>query len=163
MTPTALKWSKEAKAEVRQILSRFPVKQAGALPLLWLAQREYGNITPEVMVLVAETCGVPPAKVYGLYTFYTLFRRSDDGTQVIHVCSTLPCALRGSEALFDHISEKLGIGAGETTPCGRITLRKAECLAGCDKAPIVQVDLDYHENMTTDSIDGLLEKILNGG
>lgn len=148
-----------AREELARIAGRYPFKQAAILPALWLAEREFGNITLPVIACIARALDLPPAKVHGLHTFYTLLRRATDGRHVIHVCSTLPCALRGSESLFDHIAKRLGIREGETTPDGLITLRKAECIAACDRAPCLQIDLAYHGPLTPAAADALIDEL----
>jgi NADH-quinone oxidoreductase subunit E len=97
------------------------------------------------------------AHVQGVVTFYTLFNQKPVGKHQVWVCRTLPCALRGAGELLHHCEKKLGIHAGETTPDGAITLRTAECLASCGTAPMIQVDKDYHENLTPEKVDAILD------
>ena len=136
----ANQFSPKVKKEFEGIVARYPVREAAMLPTLRLIEREFGHIDAEGMRYCAELLNVPPARVYGVVTFYTHFRRETDGVHVIQVCSTLPCALRGSEALCQRLSERLDIEVGETTPDGKYTLKKVECLALCDQAPVIQVN-----------------------
>jgi NADH-quinone oxidoreductase subunit E len=97
--------------------------------------------------------------VTGVVTFYTLFNQSPVGKHQVWVCRTLPCALRGGENILEHCERRLGIHAGETTKDGAITLRSAECLASCASAPMMQVDRDYHENLTPERVDEILSSL----
>jgi NADH-quinone oxidoreductase subunit E len=101
------------------------------------------------------------AHVLGVATFYHLFNREKPGKHQVWVCRTLSCALRGGEGVLSHCEKRLGIHAGETTSDGRVTLRTAECLASCGTAPMMQVDKTYHENLTTEQVDGILDKLLS--
>lgn len=152
-----LEFSKPAKTECDRILSRYPVKKAAVLPILHLAEREFGIIDESAMLLVAGILDVSPAKVLGIYTFYTWFKRAGTGKYLLQVCCTLPCALRGSDHVVRHIEQRLGIKVGETTKDGKFTLRKVECLASCDTAPCVQINEDMHENLTFAKIDKILD------
>ena len=148
--------------ELEAICSRYPEREAALLPALRLAEREFGAIDAGAMREVAKHIGVSPAKVWGVFTFYTHYRRPTDGEYVFQVCSTLPCALCGSEKIFDHLSEKLGIGLNESTPDGKFTLKKVECLANCDMAPTVQVNEHYVDKLTPGDCDRIIEQIRSG-
>ena len=149
-------FSPDAQAEFQAILARYPVKRAATLPTLHLAQREFGWISPEVLAYVAGLLDLPPIKVHEVVTFYSMFHRQPVGKHLIECCATLPCALNGAEALLEHVERKLGIKAGQTTPDGRVTLKKAECMAACGGGPCLQVDGVYHEHMTVGKADQLL-------
>ena len=157
--PTTLAWSEKAKAEVADALSRYPVKRSAVLPVLWIAQREWGWLPPAALKLVAEAVGLPEAEVFGIATFYTMFNMKPVGRHHLQVCMTLSCSLMGSDKLFRHLEKKLGIGHGETTPDGRFTLRRVECLAACGAGPCMQVDFDYHEDLDAAKTDALLETL----
>jgi NADH-quinone oxidoreductase subunit F len=149
----------ETRAELELLCNRYPQREAALLPALRLLEREFGCVDNAGMRHVAEIIGVSPAKVFGVFTFYTHYRRSTDGDYVFQVCSTLPCALRGSEAIFDHLSETLGIGLNESTPDGKFTLKKVECLANCDMGPCVQVNEDFVDRVTPDDCDRMIAEI----
>ena len=152
-------FSAAAEAEFRKILERYPTKRAATLPTLHLAQREFGWISPEAMTYVAGLLELPPIKVYEVVTFYTMFHQKPVGRHVIEACATLPCALNGAEALLEHVEKRLGIRAGETSPDGRFTLKKAECMAACGGGPCLQVNGDYHEGMTPEKFDQLVGRL----
>ena len=111
------------------------------------------------MRYVAKLVGVPPAKVFGVVTFYTHYKRAGEGKYQIQVCATLPCALRGGLDLYHHLSKTLGLRAGQTSSEGLFTLKKVECLANCDKAPCLQVNEDYFDHVTTAEADTMVAKM----
>lgn len=155
--------SDAAKAELDSILTHYPDKRSALLPALYIAQREYGYLSAEAMREVASSLELDPTEVYSVVRFYSLFYSEPVGKYVIHVCEDLPCALRGAEGLIRQLEERLGIRVGETTPDGLFTLQTAMCLAGCDKAPLMQVNLEYEENLTPGRIDEILQRLRNEG
>ena len=157
--PATLAWSEKAKAEVAEALARYPVKRSAVLPVLWIAQREWGWLPTAALKLVAESVGLPEAEVYGIATFYTMFNMKPVGRHHLQVCMTLSCSLMGADRLFKHLENKLGVGHGETTADGRFTLRRVECLAACGGGPCLQVGFDYHENLDERKVDALLEML----
>ena len=157
--PATLEWSEKAKADVADALSRYPVKRSAVLPVLWIAQREWGWLSPAAMRLVAGSVGLPESEVFGVATFYTMFNLAPVGRHHLQLCMTLSCSLMGADRLYKHLQTKLGVSHGETTKDGRYTLRKVECLAACGKGPCMQVGFDYHENLDEAKVDALLEKL----
>lgn len=151
--------SADRERELDDILRRYPTKMAACIPALHLCQEQNGWIGDDVVDYVARRLDLPPAHVKGVVTFYTLFNQKPVGKHQVWVCRTLPCALRGGVDVLHHCEKRLGIHAGETTPDGKITLRSAECLASCGTAPMMQVDKDYFENLTTEKVDALLAKL----
>ena len=157
--PATLAWTEKAKAEVAEALARYPVKRSAVLPVLWIAQREWGWLPTAALRLVAESVGLPESEVFGIATFYTMFNMKPVGRHHLQVCMTLSCSLMGADRIWRHLENQLGIGHGETTPDGRFTLRKVECLAACGGAPCLQVNFDYHENLDEAGVDRLLETL----
>jgi NADH-quinone oxidoreductase subunit E len=157
------------QAEIDRILSKFPAdqKRAAVLPLLYLAQHDYGHITEEAIEEIASILGVDPTQVGSLTGFYTLLHDKPGGKYYIQICTDLPCALRGAEAFAKEVCENLGIELGETTEDGLITVEGVMCLAGCDKAPMFQLQDDqgihYHENQDVDSAMELIEELRRRG
>lgn len=154
-----MEFSKEVLAELDWIISRYPQKEAALLPALRLVEREFGEVSEDGMIYVAKLLNIPPAKVYGVFTFYTHYRRPGLGKHHIQVCSTLPCALRNSDALFDHLCQTLQIKNGETTSDGKFSLQKVECLAACDHAPYIQINDEDYPDMTPEKMDTLLSSL----
>jgi NADH-quinone oxidoreductase subunit E len=153
-----LKFSEKGMQHYEWLLTWYPDKQAALLPTLRIAEEEFGNLGVPEMKYVADLMGISPARVFGVVTFYTHFRRAGTGTYHIQVCSTLSCALRGSQEVCDHVAKRLGIEVGETTEDGLFTLSKVECLGSCDTAPMFQLNDDYHENLTLQDVDGIIEE-----
>jgi len=159
--PFALSQDRERK--LAEILERYPTKMAATLPLLHLCQEQNGWISDEVVDYVSKRLDLSPAHVKGVVTFYTLFNQEKPGKHQVWVCRTLPCALRGAYDVIEHCEKRLGIKCGETTPDGKVTLRSAECLASCGTAPMMQVDKDYHENLTRERVDAILRRLVEEG
>lgn len=149
----------ERDKELDEILTRYPTRMAACIPALHLCQEQQGWINEDAILWVAFRLDLPPAHVKGVVTFYTLFNQHPVGKHQLWVCRTLPCALRGAGDVLEHCEKRLGIKPGETTADGMITLRTAECLASCGTAPMVQVDKDYHENLTIAAVDALLDRL----
>ncbi|MBI5535136.1 MAG: NADH-quinone oxidoreductase subunit NuoE [Deltaproteobacteria bacterium] len=151
--------STERERETADIFSRYPNKLAACIPLLHLCQEQNGWISDEVIQFVAERCEVSTAHVQGVVTFYTLFNQKPVGKHQIWVCRTLSCALRGSDQIARHLQKKLGVHIGETTKDGLFTLREAECLAACGQGPMMLIDKTYHENLTPEKVDKILDEL----
>jgi len=143
--------------QVDELLTRYPNARAALIPVLWLCQRQHGWVSPEIIDWVAKRLDVSTATVKGVVTFYTMFFEKPVGEHVIWVCRTLSCDLRGGKAIQQHLEKRLGCLAGGTSKDGKFSLMKAECLAACGQAPMVQLDDDYHENLTVESIDRILD------
>ena len=158
MTTTFTLTAERTKA-LEGILGRYPNLQAACIPVLHLCQEQNGWVSPEVIAFVADRLGLSTAHVEGVVTFYTLFNKKPVGAHQVWVCQTLSCALRGADEVLHHCEKRLGIHVGETTKDGKITLRTAECLAACGQAPMIQVDRDYHENLTIADVDKILDRL----
>jgi NADH-quinone oxidoreductase subunit E len=129
------------------------------LPVLYLAQQEFGHLGPEAIEYVANLMDQPPARVHGVVSFYTMYNMKPIGRHHIQVCRTLPCALRGAEKVTELLKQKLGIEPGQTTADGRFTLSEVECLASCGTAPMMQINDNYYENLTEEKINEILESM----
>ena len=146
--------------EAEKILSHFPSKMSGTLPLLWMLQEKFGWISKESMEYVGQLCEVPYDHVLGVVTFYTMYNQKPVGKVHLQVCTNVSCMLRGADRIYDHISKKLNIRNKETTEDGSYTLERVECLGSCASAPMVQVNnKEYYENLELDKIDALLEEL----
>ncbi len=149
-------------SEIQTILARYPTdqKRAALMPMLHLAQRDQGYVTKALLQEVAEICEVSTTEAASLVGFYTLFYDQPASGELypqyrLQVCTDLPCALRGAEQFLDKLCENLGIRVGETTADGLVTIEEVKCIAGCNKAPVFQVQtgagIEYHENQTVES------------
>jgi NADH-quinone oxidoreductase E subunit len=155
----ALQFSAQAKQQIERILTRYPNKQAALLPVLHVAQDEFGHLPDEALDLVAQTLELPPAHVYGVITFYTMFHRARSGANHLMVCTNVSCMLKGGYEILHHIEKKLGIKPGETTPDGAFTLIEEECLAACANAPMMICGNDYFLDLTPEKVDVVLEDL----
>jgi len=153
--------SAHLRQEIDQWVARFPEgrQRSAVLSALRLVQHENdGYLTPALMDAVAEYLGLPAVQVYEVATFYSMFETEPCGRHQIGICTNVSCMLRGGDELLRHAEEKLGVRAGESTPDGRILLkREEECLAACCGAPMMMVDHVYHEDLTRERLDEILE------
>ncbi len=149
--------------EIEKIIAKYPPdqKRSAVMSLLYMAQREDGHVTRQDINEIAEILEMTPTEVVTLVGFYTLYHDEPGGTYRIQVCNDLPCALRGADEFLEKLCDNLGIKVGETTEDGLVTVEGVMCLAGCDKAPMFQVQtgegLTYHEDMTVESTLELIE------
>jgi len=155
----AVQFSKGALEEYERVLTQYPLKRAAIMPVLWIAQREFGYLSPEVQQYVADLMGFPLAWVSGVASFYTMYYKKPIGKYHLQVCTNVSCMLRGSDEIVRAIEARLGIGLGKTTADGRFSLDEVECLASCGTAPMMQVNEDYHENLTPESTTELLDRL----
>jgi len=147
---------------IQKIMKRYPEgrHKSALIPVLHIAQAEFGGwLSPETMDLVAETLRLKPIEVYEVASFYTMFNLQPVGKCLIEVCRTSSCWLSGAEDIMDHLEKRLGIKMGETSADGQFTLRAVECLGSCGTAPMLQVGADYHENLTIEKVDCLLNEL----
>ena len=155
--------SVHVREEIDRWVAKFPPerKRSAVISALHAAQHENkGFLTTDLMDAVAEYLGLAPIHVYEVATFYSMFETKPVGRHHVSVCTNISCMLRGSQGVVDLIEGKLGIKTGESTPDGRIYLkREEECLAACTGAPMMMVDHVYHENLTAESIDKILDEL----
>jgi NADH-quinone oxidoreductase subunit E len=159
-----VKFSEAALAEYREVVTRYPSRQAALLPTLWIAQREFGWISPDTMLYIANLMELPPSHVRAVVTFYTMFYQQPVGKWHIEVCTNLSCRLRGADQILETVKERLGIDVGQTTADKKFTLGRAECLASCGTAPMLQLNHDgYYENLTPESTLKLIDELASRG
>ena len=152
-----LEISKTLDREIEEILKKYPNKDAALLPVLHLFQKEFGYIKKEVMELAAQRLEIPYSKVKGVATFYTMYNKKPVGKYHIQVCRNISCTLRGGEAVLDAIKEHLKMEVGETNE--KFTLSTVECLGSCGTGPVMQVNDDYYEELTPDSVKKILDTL----
>lgn len=143
---------------IKQIFDKYPDKRSAVMPLLYLAQQDYGWLSTEAMVEVAQLCDIDPTQVHSIAGFYTMFSEQPKGKFWLQVCTDLPCALRGADDFFRGLCEFLGLDPehGGTTEDGMFTVEPVMCLAACDKAPMMQCNFHYHENLDLDKAKELI-------
>lgn len=156
-------FTKEDLDEIKKIKAKYPEVMPATLPVLWVAQRRFGHVEPEVQRLVAHTLGLPEAHVHGVASFYTQYYKEKKGKHVLDVCTCLSCQLCGGYDILEHLENKLGIKAGETTEDGMFTIEEVECLGACGYAPMLQVTNDqYVNNLTPEKVDKLVDSLKEG-
>ncbi len=155
--------SAASRARIDAWLAKYPPdkRQSAVLPALHIVQAQNGGwVSRELMDAVADYLGMPRMQVYEVGTFYSMIELEPVGRHMVALCTNLSCMLCGADSLVAHVESKLGIRLGETTPDGRITLkREEECLAACAGGPMMTVDGHYHENLTPAKVDGILDAL----
>ena len=152
----------EENRDIDALLGKYPTKQAALLPVLWIVQGRVGWVPREAVDAVAERLGLTSAFVDGVLTFYTMYNLDPVGKYDLQFCTSISCHLNGADELLAHCEKKLGVHAGETTSDGKFTITEVECIAGCDRAPSMQVNDRYHEPMTPEKLDALLADLAKG-
>lgn len=161
-----IKFSDEPMAAAQEILKRYPAgkQKSAVIPILHIAQAEFdGWLSPEVMDYVASVIGILPIEVYEVASFYSMFNLKPVGKCTLEVCRTSSCWLCGAEDIVKYIEKKLGIKEGQTTKDGMFTLKTVECLGSCGTAPMLQCGASYHENLTYEKVDQLIDKYRSEG
>lgn len=152
--------SDKTKSEIKAVMAKYPDARSALMPALHLAQREHGWLPDELLQELTDLLGLTITEVGSVASFYVMYAREKRGAHTIYFCTDLPCALRGADELMEHIEHKLGCKAGQTTADGKITLRDAECLGGCDHAPVLLIDgVEHQQDLTVEKIDGILERL----
>jgi len=150
------------RADAEAVIARYPQKRSALLPLLHLVQSVDGYVTGRGISFCAEMLELTRAEVSGVATFYTQFKRHPNGEYTVGVCTNTLCAVMGGDAIFDAVSEHLGIGHDETTPDGKVTLERVECNAACDYAPVLMANWEFFDNQTPESAIELVERLRAG-
>lgn len=156
-------FSQEAEQEIKQYLAHYPTKRGALIPVLKLAQKEFGYLSRDVMKLVAQRLDLPESAVLNTATFYTMLYKEPVGKFHIQVCTNVSCYLNGSDMIVQAIRGKLGINMGETTPDGQFTLEGVQCLAACGSAPAMQINEDYYEYLTPEKVVEIIDNIQKEG
>jgi NADH-quinone oxidoreductase subunit E len=152
----------QLEVDAKEIIGRYPSPRSALIPLLHLVQSEDSYLTPAGLAFCAEQLQLTGVEVAAVATFYSMYRRGPTGDYLVGVCTNTLCAIMGGDAIFDALKQHLGIGDGETTDDGRITLRHVECNAACDFAPVVMVNWEFFDNQTPASARALVEALRSG-
>nr|WP_202551357.1 NADH-quinone oxidoreductase subunit NuoE [Streptomyces sp. SID8352] len=150
------------EADAREVIARYPDSRSALLPLLHLVQSEEGHVTRTGMRFCAEVLGLTTAEVTAVATFYTMYRRRPSGDYQVGVCTNTLCAVMGGDAILETLQEHLGVGNGETTDDGKVTLEHIECNAACDFAPVVMVNWEFFDNQNPESAKRLVDDLRAG-
>lgn len=152
--------SEQAIARIEEAKALYPNSRSALLPALWIAQEDCGGYLPkEALQDVARAMDLTPADVESTCSFYSMYNKEPVGRYVIEVCTNITCSLVGAGGLLRHVLDRLGVGTGEMTPDGLFTVKHVECMAACGGAPAIQVNSLYHENMTPEKVDALLDAL----
>ena len=152
-------FSPEVEREIDRHLAKYPVMRSAILPLMFIVQRERGYLDPPGVAYLAQRLKLRITDIWEVATFYSMIQTKPIGKYHIQVCKTLSCKLLGSDKITQLCGEKLGIKVGETTADGRFSLSEVECLGSCGTAPMFQINFDYHENLTLDKVDQILDSL----
>ncbi len=153
-----LAFTDEDRAKIDEIVARYPNKPAALLPVLHIVQDNFGHLSPEVQLLVAQALDVPPPRVREVVTFYEMYHEHPEGQFHIEVCTNISCHLMGGDAVLDHLRSKLGIECGQHTKDNMFSLMEAECLASCGSGVTLKVGRDYYEHLTVEAVDALVDR-----
>jgi len=152
-------FSEQTKKTIAEIVARYPEKEAALLPVLHVAQKEFGHISPEAEKTVAAALDLSPVQVHEVVSFYTMYNRREMGKYHIQVCANLSCSLMGAGSLIEYLGERLGIRPGEVTSDGKFTFSLVQCLGACELAPCMMVNFDYHGRLDKDKVDQILDNL----
>ena len=152
-------FSEQTKKRIKEVISRYPKKEASLLPVLHLTEQEFGFIPVEAERAVAKMLRIKPIRVREAVTFYTMLHSEEVGKYHIQVCSNLTCSILGAGKLTDYLKEKLKIEPGETTADKKFSLSTVECLGACEEAPCMQINFDYYGNLDEKRIDSILDSL----
>jgi NADH-quinone oxidoreductase subunit E len=152
-----MQFSQEFETRFAEMLTHYPTKRSVLVPTLLYAQDEVGYLSDEVINEIASRLELTELEVRNVISYYSMLTIRPRGKYNVQVCTNIACMLRGGEELFEHCRKKLGIGHKGTTPDGVFTLEEVECIGGCSWAPAVQVNYDFHENLTVEKLDQVLD------
>lgn len=153
-------YSEANENKIDELLTHYPVKRSAVLPVLYIAQEEHGYVTDDDVRYIARRLDMRVNEVEEVVTFYTMYWRRPVGRYKLQVCRTISCQVNGAEGITEHLCRKLGTGLGETTADGKFTVIEVECLGYCDLAPVLQVNFDYHEQVTAESVDEIVDRLV---
>jgi len=149
-------YSEANEKKIDELLTHYPVKRSAVLPALFVAQEEHGYVTDEDVEYLAQRLDMRVNEVEEVVTFYSMYSRRPVGRYKLQVCRTLSCMLNGAQQITEHLCKRLNVDVGATTQDGKFTIQEVECLGYCDLAPVLQVNFDYHEQVTPDRVDEIV-------
>ena len=143
--------------QIQTLMGKYPRKRSALIPSLQIAQKEAGYLSPDILCEIAKIFELSPNEVNEVASFYTMLFKKPVGRYVIQVCTNISCMLCNAEEILAHLTRRLGIQPGETTPDQKYTLMEVECLGSCGTSPVVQINDTYYENLTLEKIDAILD------
>ncbi|MCE5305895.1 NADH-quinone oxidoreductase subunit NuoE [bacterium] len=146
-------------AQIDKVKSKYPSQQSAIMDVLWLAQKKWGWISPEIIEYIARLLDLPASSVEGVVSFYTMYFKHPMGKYHIQVCTNISCMLLGGENIYEYIKDKLGIDNHQTTNDGKFSLEEVECMGACGESPMIAINEDYYYNMNKEKIDKLLAEL----
>ena len=149
-------FSSELAARFDRLVTLYPVRRSALIPMLLYAQDELGYVTDDAIEEIAQRIGITALDVRNVLSYYSMLRIKPVGKYHVQVCTNISCMLRGANELFAHCKQHLGIGHKQTTPDGLFSLEEVECIGACSWAPAVQINYDFHDNLTNESLDAIL-------
>ncbi len=153
-----MQFSEEFETRFAEMLTHYPTKRSALVPTLLFAQDEVGFMSDEVVTELAQRLDLTELEVRNVISYYSMLTTKPRGKYNVQVCTNIACMLRGGEELFDYCRKRLGIGNKGTTPDGLFSLEEVECIGACSWAPAVQVNYDFHENLTNGKMEQLLDE-----
>ncbi len=154
-----MQFSDQLEKRFAELQTHYPIKRSALVPMLLYAQDEVGHVSDEVVHEIAARLDLTDLEVRNVVSYYSMLHTKPIGKYNIQVCTNISCMLRGAEKVFDHIRQRLGIGHKQDTPDGLFHLEEVECIGACCWAPAMQVNYTYHENLTTEKVDEVLESL----
>jgi NADH-quinone oxidoreductase subunit E len=158
-----MKFSEEFETRLAEMVTHYPTKRSALVPTLLYAQDEVGSLTDEVIAELAQRLGLTELEVRNVISYYSMLTTKPRGKYNVQVCTNIACMLRGGEELLGHCKKTLGIGHKGTTQDGLFSLEEVECIGACSWAPAVQVNYDFHENLTEAKLDQILDECKRKG
>jgi NADH-quinone oxidoreductase subunit E len=152
-------YSEANERKINELLTHYPIKRSAILPALFIAQEEHGYVTDDDVKYLAQRLEMRVNEVEEVVTFYSMYSRQPIGKYKLQVCRTVSCMLAGAEDITRHLCDKLRIKVGESTPDMLFNVQEVECLGYCDLAPVLQVNFDYHEKITTTQCDAIIDSL----
>lgn len=140
------------------LMQRYPSRRSALVPMLMFAQDEIGYLPPEAIREIAALQGITELTVREVIGYYSMLRTVPAGQYHVQVCTNISCLIRGGEDILEHCQKRLGIGHKQTTPDGVFSLEEVECMGACSWAPAIQVNYDYHQQLTPEKVDEILEQ-----
>lgn len=157
-TNVPFRGTKEQEAQLLAVIKEMKDQPGSLMPIMQHAQEIYGYLPIEVQTMISDQTGIPLEKIYGVSTFYAQFALQPKGQYRISVCLGTACYVKGSQSIYDKLSQVLGIGEGECTPDGKFSLDSCRCVGACGLAPVMMINDDVYGRLTPDMVEGILAK-----